>query len=429
MNEKIFNILNEIDVVQESALDTQLAVLNACDSAYTKYCMISESYEGDVDELGLFTEGAIGDEMKKMKGKNENAAVSILMALPRFIAALFKVITKKNEKTEENLKEIANKKNEGKIAEIVKGIISEQDGAKQKTMIEKIVNVIYGASIVVVAGTGIPGLVFHIKPKKKEAANGELLKTSVTADGFEFCITEKGTIAMTKEFEDKYDEITKDLRSIRDKVENGNYTKEDADKYRELLNKFSSMNAACTKYDGENAKELKLTGLYDWYNRSNALMISIKDMADKLGKAAIDKAGDNKITSTAAKAFDHVIRAAGAFVQNVIWLLGLLGTTLMTLIKTGYDVIKNLVTKNPIIKKEEKEAKEKADKEKAAEKKDDKDAAEAEDADKSEKIEESSVEEVPEGEKVTQESVTETEPVEESEPESTDPVASAWYSR
>lgn len=420
MNEKIFNILNEIDVVQESALDTQLDVLYACDAAYNKYCMISESYEGDVDELGLFTEGAIGDEMKKMKGDNENAAVSILMALPRFIAALIKVITKKNEKTEKNFKEITSKKNEGKVAKIVKGIINEQDETKKKSLVAQIAKLFAGIGLVSVATTGVAGLVLHIKPKKKEADNGEILKTSVTANGFEFCITEKGTIEMTQEFEDKYYEIEKDLRSIRDKVKNGDYTEEDAEKYRELLNKFSSMNAAYTKYDGENAKELKLTGLYDWYNRANTLLISIKDMADKVGKAAIDKAGDNKITGTMAKVFDHVIRAAASFVNSVLWMLAFIGEAILTLITSGFRVVKNLFSKNPIIKEE----KDKADKDK-------KDAEEKKDSGEEieEVTEESSVEEVPEGEKVTQESVTETEPAEESEPESTDPVASAWYSR
>lgn len=419
MNEKIFNILNEIDVVQESALDTQLDVLYACDAAYNKYCMIAESYEGDVDELGFYTEGAIGDEMKKMKGENENAAVSLLMALPRFIAALIKVITKKNAKTEENFKEITSKKNEGKVAKIVKGIIDEQDKTKQKSMIEKIVKLFNETAAVSIAGTGIAGLVLHFKPKKKEADTGETLKTTVTSTGFEFCITENGTIAMTKDFVDKYDAIEKEINSLQDKIDNGNATKEDEAKCRELATRLSGMDTIMAAYDGANAKELKLTGIHDWYNRSYEMLNNIKHMADVLGKTAINKAGDNKITGTMAKVFDHVIRAAASFVDSVLWILTCIGDAIVTLITSGFRVVKDLFSKNPIIKKEEKEAKEKADK----------DATEAEDADKSETTEDSSVEEVAEGEEVTQESVTETETTEESEPESTDPVASSWYSR
>lgn len=426
MNEKIFNILNEIDVVQESALDTQLDVLYACDAAYNKYCMISESYEGDVDELGLFTEGAIGDEMKKMKGDNENAAVSILMALPRFIAALIKVITKKNEKTEKNFKEITSKKNEGKVAKIVKGIINEQDETKKKRLVAQIAKLFAGIGLVSVATTGVAGLVLHIKPKKKESATGETLKTSVNSTGFEFCITENGTIAMTKEFVDKYNEILTETCALIEKDWAGKITEEESKKLHDLQVKLKELESIKTEYDGQNAKELKLTGLYDWYNRANTLLISIKDMADKVGKAAIDKAGDNKITGTMAKVFDHVIRAAASFVNSVLWMLTFIGEAILTLITSGFRVVKNLFSKNPIIKEE----KDKADKDKKdAEEKKDSDEKKDSGEEIEEVTEESSVEEVPEGEKVTQESVTETEPAEESEPEYTDPVASSWYNK
>ena len=185
--------------------------------------------------------------------------------------------------------------------------------------------------------------------------------------------------------------------------------------------KLKGLESIKTKYDGQNAKEMKLTGIHDWYNRTNSVLNSIEDMADKVGKA-----GDNKITGAMAKVLDHVIRAAASFVESVLWMLAFISEAIVTLITSGFNFIKNLFSKNPIIKEEEKAAKDKKDaEEKKADDEKGGDSDELDEIDEDVK-EESSVEEVAEGEEVTQESTVE-EAEEESMP--VDPAVSAWYSR
>lgn len=430
MNENIFNTLEAIDVVQESALDTQLDVLAACDNAYSKYCMFSESYNGDVDELGFFTEGAIGDEMKKMKKDGEGAVVSILAALPRFIAALIKVITGKTKDAEKNLDKLS--KNKGKVAKVVESVLDTPDEKTQKSLLAKIQNIIGKTLIVSLCTTGIAGIVLHFKPKTEEH-NGEKMKKTTDVYGFEVCVTKDGKIAMTNEFYDTchklFDELT-EITTIK------NPTEDQVKRCNELKETLARMAVKQAKYDGRDAKEMGLTGLKDIYNRANGMLMNLRGMSEKIGSAAKDKAGDNKVLGVGASVFDHLIRSAAAFVSAIVYGITYIGAGIMKLIGAPISAVISAVTKNPDDKKENKKEDTTGEKpdnseedttdesEKSADDKDKDDSAVEDDSDKVE--EESSVDEVPEGETVTQESAT----VEETETiEPVDPVVSYWYNK
>lgn len=159
------DILNEIDLIQESSLDSFFDVFYAMDDYYSKHNMIQENYsDDDLDKFDyVVQEGAIGDEMKKMKGKNESKAVSILAALPRFIAALIKVITGNTSKSKPIDKD--------KTAKAVNEILNAKDAKAAVKATEKKMKssnkgkaVIAGLSLLA-GGTGVA---IYVKKKKKK---------------------------------------------------------------------------------------------------------------------------------------------------------------------------------------------------------------------------------------------------------------------
>ena len=430
MNENIFNTLEAIDEVKSSALDTQFDVFVACDSAYNKYCAFSESYAGDVDDLNFFTEGSVGEEYKKMKGENESSIVSILAALPRFIAALIKVVTGKTKDAEKNLDKLS--KNKGKVAKVVESVLDAPDENTKKSMLAKIQNIIGKTLVVSICGTGIAGIVLHFKPKTEERY-GEKMKKTTDAYGFEVCVTKDGKIAMTNEFYDTYHKLFDELTEI---TTIKNPTEDQVKRCNELKETLARMAVKQAKYNGRDAKEMGLTGLKDIYNRANGMLMNFREMSEKLGSVAKDKAGDNKVLGVGASVFDHLIRAAAAFVSAIVYGITYIGAGIMKLIGAPISAVISAVTKNPDDKKEDKKEDTTASKpdnseedttdesEKSA---DDTDKADSADEDDSDKVgEESAVEEVPEGETVTQESAT----VEEAETaEPVDPVVASWYRR
>lgn len=161
------DILNEIDLIQESSLDSFFDVFYAMDEYYSKHNMIQENYsDDDLDKFDyVVQEGAIGDEMNKMKGKNESKAVSILAALPRFIAALIKVITGNTSKSKPIDKD--------KTAKAVNEILNAKDAkaavkAKEKKMKSSNKGKAVIAGLSLLAGGAGAGVVIHVKKKKKK---------------------------------------------------------------------------------------------------------------------------------------------------------------------------------------------------------------------------------------------------------------------
>ena len=340
MTENVFNTLNAIDDVHGTALDTQLDVLAACDDAYNKYCTFAESYNGDTDELGFFTEGAIGDEMKSMKGKNENGLVSILAALPRFLIATIRVLTGKTKNAPKNFKAVEGDKE--KISKFVNNVL-EQDEKSQKSIIAKILDVVWKTGFITVCTVGLAGIVMHFKAPQTISSKGE--KGTLTNDGagFEVCITKNGTVALTKEFVEGFNE---DLKTAKELLAQGE--KADVGKLATVCDRIYRNIYIAKKYVGTNAKEMGFTGIQDIYNRSNTFLINLQDYAAKIGNAAKEKAGDNALLGIGASAFDHAIRGAATFAAFICEALSKVAEFVINVIKAPIMGIKELFSSNKL---------------------------------------------------------------------------------
>ena len=430
MNEKIFDILSDIDTVQESALDTQLDVLFACDNAYGKYCTFAESYQGDVDDLGFYSEGAIGDEMKKMKGKDENAIVTILAALPRFIKAIINVITKKSEDADKKIAELekdkGSKKKLAKAVEVVTG-----EGEESERVLDKLKGALKKwCKISVIAGVG-GGILLHFKPAKATDKYGEKNDKVTTAEGIEVCVDKNGNIRMTEEFLTKLDKLNDAVKAASVEIINGS---KDTDKLTEKLKVMEAeiidMGKVSAKYDGKKATDVGLTGIKGIIGKLKASLKDVDQAATRIGANLKSKAEDKGgIAKPAAALIDRVLRSGTTILSKMIDYCYSIIQAIWAIISMPFAAIKEFFTKNdPDHKKSEGEkaadyVKKKTDKKPPEN--DDSDADESDSKDESdeepgessaEKIEgESSVEPVSEGDSITQESV--------------DPIVSSWYNK
>jgi len=449
MNENIFNTLEAIDVVQESALDTQLDVLVACDNAYSKYCMFSESYNGDVDELGFFTEGAIGDEMKKMKGENENALVSIIMALPRFIAAIIKTITKKTENVEKELKAQDNDEATKKRAVLISSIIDdyEKNGKKSQMLIKLEKALLKICKVSVVTGLGA-GLVLHFSPATETVTDSEgntsEAKKVTTWRGFEVCVTKDGSVSMTKEFVENFEKLDKEFAELKRGIDSGTVTadEETIRRYKELDKTINDMTKFANKYNGQNAKDVGLTGILGFIKKSSSWLFDMQKCAERMGNNLKEKSkNSNVVVKTGVAVIDKIIRATTLVLKQLIEYGKMVAQAIVKLVMIPIDAIHEFIKKDNKKKKDDnvvdaesnKDDDKNNDEKKNEDKTTDDDADDKKIEDESEKkdeaeddsvTKESTVEEVHEGETVTQESAN-TE--ETNEP--VDPVVSSWYNK
>lgn len=433
MNEsnKIFDILSDIDVVQESALDTQLDVLFACDNAYGKYCTFAESYQGDVDDLAFYSEGAIGDEMKKMKGKDESAIVTILAALPRFIKAIINVITKKSEAGDKKLAELEKDKNtKKKLAKVVEVATSDEDESKHildklKTVLKK------WCKVSVIAGIG-GGLLLHFKPAHATGADGEKHDKVTTKEGIEVCINKNGEICMTEDFVNKMNKLQTASEAASTEINSG---AKDSDKLVEKLKAMDAelieMNKVFVEYDEKKAKEVGLTGIKGFIGKLKASLNDIDQAATRIGANLKSKAEEKGgIAKPAAAIVDRVLRSGTTILSKMIEYCYNIIMAIWSIISMPFAAIKELFTKNdPDHKKSEGEkAADYVEKKHAkavndiknivadAEGGSGEDPSSEEDEDaEGDDVSESSVESIPEGDSVTQESV--------------DPTISSWYNK
>lgn len=441
MNENIFNTLDAIDEVKSSALDTQFDVFVACDSAYNKYCTFSESYAGDVNDLSFFTEGSVGEEYKKMKGENENAVITILAALPRFIAAIIKSVFSKSEDTTKKIAELEkDKKFKGKLAKAVE-LSTEGDGDGAKTFLDKLNGKLKKwAKVSVLAGLG-GGLLLHFKPAHDEK-NKDLNKVT-TKEGWEVCIDKEGNICMTSGFAEKQEKLESAITTVKRVIETN---PKDINKLNEQLKtmetELDDMKVIVAKYDTKNARAVGLTGIKGFLGKSKAWLKDIQGAADRVG-ANLKAKGEDKggIAKPAAGVIDRVLRSGATLISKMVEYCECIIKAMWAIISMPFAAVKEFFTKNdPDHKKSDAEKaadaiekdhpnKTKEDPKKSDEPVENPEASRADSADEgaSDKVEgESSVEEVPEGEAVTQESAT-VEETETSEP--VDPVVSYWYNK
>lgn len=443
MNENIFNTLDAIDEVKSSALDTQLDVLFACDNAYGKYCTFAESYQGDVDDLSFFTEGSVGEEYKKMKGENENAVITILAALPRFIAAIIKSVFSKSDDTTKKIAELEkDKKFKSKLAKAVEVVTGE--GEESERVLDKLKGALKKwCKISVIAGVG-GGILLHFKPAKAMDEYGEKNDKVTTAEGIEVCVDKNGNIRMTNEFLTKMDKLGAAIEAARVEIINGS---KDIDKLTEKLKVMEAeiidMGKVGEKYDGKKAADVGLTGIKGIIGKLKASLKDVDQAATRIGANLKSKAEDKGgIAKPAVALIDRVLRSGTTILSKMIDYCYSIIQAIWAIISMPFAAIKEFFTKNdPDHKKSDAEkaadaiAKDHSSKTKGEPKNPDGENPETSGGDDSENSDnstgdsvktDSAVEEVPEGETVTQESAT-VEETETSEP--VDPVVSYWYNK
>lgn len=134
-------ILESIDSIDASCLDTEIAVIEAMVSSYEKYSIISENCDCDIEQFDfVIQEGAALDRVKKESKKDDNKLITVLKFIPRLIRALVDIIKKKFKDADigDKLKEAGAKLNKAKDKEEkVKRINAEFDGKAECYIDEK----------------------------------------------------------------------------------------------------------------------------------------------------------------------------------------------------------------------------------------------------------------------------------------------------
>lgn len=134
-------VLKSIDSIDESCIDSEIAVMEAMIADFEKYSMIMENYDGDVDQYdSIFQEGEVLDKVKKEGKKDSNKLVTVLMFIPRLIKALVDILKKKFKDAElgDKIKEAGKKLNKEKDKkEKVEEINKEFEGKAECYIDEK----------------------------------------------------------------------------------------------------------------------------------------------------------------------------------------------------------------------------------------------------------------------------------------------------
>ena len=117
-------ILNSLDVIQETCNETEVAVAEAIVQECCKAMDILGYSDTDVELFNIIQEGKIMDDVKK-QGEGQSKVMRILSFIPRLIAALFKAITGKLQtaaKSAKNVVENTKGKDKGKMETFINGL-------------------------------------------------------------------------------------------------------------------------------------------------------------------------------------------------------------------------------------------------------------------------------------------------------------------
>lgn len=155
-------ILNSLDVIQETCNETEVAVAEAIIQECYKAMDILEYSNTDVDQFNIIQEGKIMDDVKK-QGEGQSKVMRIISFIPRLIAALFKAITGKLQtavKSAKNVVENTKGKDQSKIKTFIEGLKKGDKKAVKTALIG------LGAVAGVAGGVGV-----GIAIKKKSVPN------------------------------------------------------------------------------------------------------------------------------------------------------------------------------------------------------------------------------------------------------------------
>lgn len=101
------DLLNMIDIINETVDDAELEVLESLGAVYTKSIMILESYDGDASSVfSVFQEGEVLNQAKG--NSNESMIKRILLFIPRLIKAIFQKVFGKSQQTDQMANKIMN---------------------------------------------------------------------------------------------------------------------------------------------------------------------------------------------------------------------------------------------------------------------------------------------------------------------------------
>lgn len=180
-------ILNSLDVIQETCNETEIAVAEAIIQECYKAMDILGYSDTDVDQFNIIQEGKIMDDVKK-QGEGQSKVMRILSFIPRLIAALFKAITGSLESTKDKVKKTAENVNLA-VGATQNHTIVKIDGRTTKTKILDAVIKAPGAILLYVSTTIGMSIVINkisnkilsiiMKRKNKEKQNDqEMIKNT-----------------------------------------------------------------------------------------------------------------------------------------------------------------------------------------------------------------------------------------------------------
>lgn len=171
-------ILNSLDVIQETCNETEIAVAEAIIQECYKAMDILGYSDTDAEQFNIIQEGKIMDDVKK-QGEGQSKVMRILSFIPRLIAALFKAITGKLQtaaKSAKNIAEHTKGKDQSKIKTFIEGL---KKGDKQAV---KTALIGLGAVAGVAGGVGAG---IAIKKKfSKDSDSFDMLKPCLSDEDF-----------------------------------------------------------------------------------------------------------------------------------------------------------------------------------------------------------------------------------------------------
>ena len=282
--------------------------------------MITEQFTKPADsDIFFYQEGAIGDEMAKMKKEGESGAWTAIATIPRFIAALSRVLLNKMNGIETDITKKYDadkfKKNTGLISSILKS----KDKPKQNKLKDFLVKAgkVFAVSLV---ATGGIGTVMHFKHKTDSQLypgleideNG---KYKIGAD-LNAAINDSETMV---EFLEKFDKIGTKSGADPDMTE---HLKE--------LYKVDRQSFLDTYHSKEGQDSKDYSGLWNIFDRGTNTIRNVSKSLDKIADK-IKKKIDDKT--------DHINEDSNIFKQTV----SLVGTSLGNVIESLLKGLRRLI--------------------------------------------------------------------------------------
>lgn len=181
-------ILNSLDVIQETCNETEVAVAEAIVQECYKAIDILGYSDTDVDQFNIIQEGKIMDDVKK-QGEGQSKVMRILSFIPRLLAALFKAISGKLSSTKEKADKIGANMKKAYDATKNKEKVTIDERSSAKIFFDGMLGETKGQKIAscAILGiiTGITGYLGYEALKDKKDAKNSKLQESLLNKGYD----------------------------------------------------------------------------------------------------------------------------------------------------------------------------------------------------------------------------------------------------